>query len=92
VLFADTVTYENESGAQITFNTVGHGKGFYFTGGTYSEITYAATDKGMHLYDSNGEILTVNRGKTYIGYMKSSALEGFKESLTINIERRQQTN
>ncbi len=82
VLFSDTVTYETESGTEMELKTGSSGKGYYFTEGTYTEITYSVDNNGvMSLLGSTGEKLTVNRGKTYIGYLKSSSYKSFTESL-----------
>ena len=83
ILFSDTVTYENEFGKEIDIDVDGPGKGFYFTNGSYTPITYSsADDQGLCFYDSVGEKLKINRGKTYIGYMKSSMYENFKNTIS----------
>ena len=71
---------ENESGTQFELQTDVGGRGYAFTEGSYKEITYSISEKdGLCLYDKEGEKLTINRGKTYIGILKSSMLENFKE-------------
>lgn len=82
VLFSDTVTYETEDGNSMQLITTGSGKGYYFTEGTYVEITYYVNDGGdLSFNNKNGEKLTINRGKTYIGYLKSSVYKSFSESI-----------
>ena len=76
VLFADSVTYDNVSCSQMVMDTIGSGQGFLFTAGTSEEINWTSTSAGvLTLYNANGEKLTVNRGNTYISYMKSSQME-----------------
>nr|MBE6545446.1 DUF3048 domain-containing protein [Oscillospiraceae bacterium] len=73
VLFADSVTYDKSEYSQIVVDTIGSGKGYYFTEGTATEIYWTATAAGlMTFYSAKGEKLTVNRGSSYICYMKSS--------------------
>ncbi len=76
VLFADSVTYEGVGGSQMVMNTVGSGMGFYFTEGTVMNISWSGdTDGGLKIFDESGNLLTVNRGNTYLGFMKSSRLQ-----------------
>ncbi len=73
VLFADSVTYDNSSCNQMVMDTIGDGSGFYFTGGSYTEIKWTATSGGiMTFYSPDGNKLTVNRGTNYISFVKSS--------------------
>ena len=76
VLFADSVTYETTSGEEMVMNTATCGTGYYFTAGTLCSITWCADDNGnMTISDSSGDILTVNRGRTYIAFVKSSRIQ-----------------
>lgn len=76
VLFANSITYENFDGEQMVMNTVGQGVGYYFTSGTATSITWSAdADGNMTFFDESGEKLTVNRGNTYISFVKSSKVE-----------------
>ena len=73
ILFADSVTYDNFKGCQTIVNTIGKGSGFYLTEGTYTEIIWSATKEGtMTFFLPDGTRLTVNRGTSYICYVKSS--------------------
>ena len=73
ILFADSVTYDNSDGSQMVMDTIGSGSGFYITEGSYTAIKWVATDSGvMSFYLATGERLTVNRGNSYICYLKSS--------------------
>jgi len=54
-------------------NTAGGGRGYYATGGGYTEITWSVDEGGnLIFWDEDGAKLTVNRGRTYIGYFISS--------------------
>ena len=80
ILFADSVTYDNQNGTQMVMNTIGAGSGYYLTNGTYTRINYTSSQSGsMTLYSETGEQLTINRGEIYIRYLKSS----MKNSITI---------
>lgn len=81
VLFADTVTYENASGSEMVMNTATCGTGYYVTGGTAMNIRWEAGAGGaMVFYNEAGERLTVNRGNSYIGFIKSSLTDTVKFS------------
>ena len=81
VLFADSVTYDNFDGCQMVLNTVGSGVGYYITEGSYTEIKWSSTISGALLFClSNGEKLTVNRGNSYICYIKSSKINNISFS------------
>ena len=76
VLFADSVTYENPDGEQMVMNTVSGGTGYYMTHGTISDFTWSADiDGNMTFLDNAGAKLTVNRGNTYIAFVKSSKMQ-----------------
>ena len=81
VLFADSVTYENENGSELVMNTTGGGKGIYINSGTAKSITWSADPLGnMTFYDEFGAQLTVNRGNVYVGFMKSADSSAVKIS------------
>ncbi len=76
ILFADSVTYEGVSGAQTVMNTIGNGDGYYFTNGSAIKIKWQSDLEGnLMLTDESGTPLTINRGKSYIGFVKSSRPE-----------------
>ena len=80
ILFSDSVTYETADDSELILDTAG-GEGLYFTNGAYERILWSVDDSGKLVFtDDNGEILTVNRGKSYISFFKSSA----KASVKIN--------
>ena len=73
ILFADSITYDKFECSQMVMDTIGSGTGYYITEGTYTTIKWIATENGvMSFYLSTGERLTVNRGNSYICYLKSS--------------------
>ncbi len=81
VLFADTVTYESASGSEMIMNTMSTGSGYYVHGGTAKAIKWEVNSTGnMTFYTAAGEKLTVNRGTSYIGFLKSSLQNSFKFS------------
>ena len=81
VLFADSVTYEGEGGSEMVMNTTGSGKGVYLTAGTAQNISWISDASGaMTFLDESGKILTVNRGTSYIGFVKSAKMNDVKFS------------
>ncbi len=73
ILFSDSVTYEGMDSAQTVINTIGKGCGYYFTNGSAINIEWTSdADGNLSFFTSDGEILTVNRGNSYIAYVKSS--------------------
>lgn len=81
VLFADSVTYEDESGSEMVMNTTGSGKGVYMTNATAKNITWISDAAGnLSFFDENGQALVVNRGTSYIGFVKSAKLSEVKFS------------
>ena len=81
VLFADSITYEDENGIETVINTGGGGKGIYMTNSTAKNITWMSDSSGnLSFLDENGHVLTVNRGTSYIGFVKSARLADVKFS------------
>lgn len=73
LLFADSATYENENTTTTVIETSTSGKGIYATGGGHTEFTWQMNaDGNLEFRGSDGEILAVNRGTSYICYVKSS--------------------
>ncbi len=73
VLFADALTYELSSGTETVIETAKKGSGYYITGGTLTEIRWEVDANNKLIFKNlTGNILTVNRGNSYIGYYKSS--------------------
>ena len=73
VLFADSVTYDNSDGTNLVMNTIGYGKGYYITKGSFCTIKWESNVNGeLEFFTTDGENLVVNRGQSYIAYLKSS--------------------
>ena len=72
VLFADSVTYETCVGTELVMNTLGTGSGYYMTNGTYAPIKWVADGDTMTFYDENDNKLEINRGTSYIAFVKST--------------------
>ena len=73
VLFADSTTYERSSGVQTVIATASSGSGYYFSRGKATEIRWQVKDGNILFTTLDGTELTVNRGKSFIGYYKSSS-------------------
>ena len=78
ILFADSTTYERSSGIQTVIETSTSGSGYYCTGGDAKEIRWHASDGNITFEDLDGNPLICNRGTTYMGYFKSSAMDGVR--------------
>ena len=73
VLYADATTYETEGYTETVLNTTKGGKGIYCTDGRYVNIRWSLDENGELLFtNESGEKLTVNRGESYISFVKSS--------------------
>lgn len=73
ILFADSRISYTEAGEAFEMNTQGGGKGYYLSGGRYSQILWKTDESGSLVFtDTEGNRLNVNRGKSYIGYFISS--------------------
>lgn len=74
VLFADSATYDNSNGTRLVMNTIGSGDGYYFTNGTVIEIKWSSDLDGNFSFTlTDGSPLVINRGISYIAYVKTSA-------------------
>ncbi len=71
ILYSDSATYETASGTEFAL-TLSGGTGMLVTGGTEREITWTFSGGSLALYDAEGNPLTVNRGSSYIGFVKVS--------------------
>ena len=81
LLFADSITYESKEASELVMNTAGSGEGSYVRCGTYVKILWSTDTSGNLVFKTeNGETLTVNRGCSYIGVLKSSCMEDVKFS------------
>lgn len=73
ILYADSTTYESADTTQLILDTYSRGKGIYMTDGQYVEIAWEKDLSGnLVFYSADGERLYVNRGSSYISFVKSS--------------------
>ena len=73
ILYANSTTHETEDNTQLILDTYTKGSGIYSTNGCYIEITWEKDASGnLVFYDLDGERLNVNRGTSYISFVKSS--------------------
>lgn len=73
VIFADSITYESKDACELVVNTLGAGDGYYITGGTHVKIAWSTDASGNLIFTTeDGATLSVNRGTSYIGVVKSS--------------------
>ncbi len=71
VLFSDSATYETAEGTEFELLLKG-GSGMYMTDGTMQNVSWTFLDGVFSFFDADGNPLTVNRGSSYIGFMKIS--------------------
>ena len=80
ILCASSIVYESEEKKTLDLVMEDGGSGYYLSGGTYAKITWKYAEDGtLDFYDESGNILTVNRGTSYIGFVTAGA----KDSVTI---------
>jgi hypothetical protein len=73
ILYANSTTYETANNTQFILDTAGSGSGVYITGGTSMNIKWERDVKGnLTFLTENGEKLLINRGTSYISFVKSS--------------------
>ena len=75
ILFADSTTYETCDYTETVLETAGEGYGKYATLGKIIDITWRVNQGQLTFYDSEGNELIINRGTSYISYMKSSFIQ-----------------
>ena len=78
LVFCDSSAQQTASGENtLAMTLAGSGSALYISGGTVGEITWRkdASSSMISFYDSNGQQLTIARGNTYIGILKSSSIE-----------------
>ncbi len=69
ILYSDSATYETASGTEFAL-TLSGGSGMLVTDGTERTVSWSFTDGTLALSDADGNPLTVNRGSTYVGFVK----------------------
>jgi len=75
VLSSDSVTYETENATETIMDTKKGGVGYYATGGKMVKILWETDIDGNLVFKGeDGNILTVNRGISYISFIKSSKI------------------
>ena len=71
VLSCDCATYESANGSEFSL-TLNGGNGTYFSDGTAHDVTWTMENGVFTLLDADGNRLTVNRGVTYVGFVRVS--------------------
>lgn len=81
VLFADSTTYETSDSTQLILNTLEGGKGYYISNGAFCDITWSRDTSGnLVFFSHDGSKLIINRGTSYIAFVKSSVESTVKVS------------
>ena len=79
ILYSDSTTYESAETTQLVMDTYSRGNGVYMTDGKYIDIYWEKDSSGaLVFYNESGDVLEVNRGTTYIGFVKSSMKSSVK--------------
>lgn len=72
ILFADSTTYETDKYTETVLD-LSCGEGLYFTNGKATKILWSHTEEGSFVFlDQFGVELLVNRGTSYISFVKAS--------------------
>ena len=77
VLSSDCATFETENGSEFSLILNG-GKGKLITDGTSRDVIWTMENGSFSLFDADGNKLTVNRGTTYIGFIRVSDQNALK--------------
>ena len=72
ILLADSVTYESALGSELVMKTNERGRGYYLTNDSCTEIKWVTEGSSMMFYDEDDNKLTINRGNSYIAFVKST--------------------
>ena len=73
VLNSDTITYENANGSTLELAMENGGTGIWCSEGKREEIRWSMSQDGQFTFtDKDGRPLEVNRGVSYIGFVKVS--------------------
>ena len=81
LLFTDTMTYEGTTSTEMVMNTIGSGTGYYISEGVGQAITWESDATGsLTFYDESENKLIVNRGNSYLGFVKSAKTSDIKIS------------
>ena len=78
VLLADSITYETADGTELVMRTDGSGIGYYLTGGTYTQFKWIYENGNMIFYDEHDNKLTVNRGTSYLSFVKTTKADAIR--------------
>ena len=75
VLLQNVSFTQLDKNGYLTYNVIGSGSGYYVTNGKAVPITWSkGSETGMtHFYNSEGQEISINRGKTYIGIVPSDS-------------------
>jgi hypothetical protein len=81
ILYANSTTYETEENTELILDTYTKGSGIYASNGKYVEMTWERDFSGNLIFlDAEGNRLTVNRGTSYIAFVKASSKSSVKIS------------
>ncbi len=81
ILSADSATYETESNTEMILDTSKGGNGKYISRGAVIDISWSTDASGNILFhDLSGNKLAINRGTSYISFVKASASSSVKIS------------
>ncbi len=74
IYFCETGRITGDASLRIEVGTIGEGKGFYATKGTYIPITWKkeSYESPTKFYDAEGNLLLINRGKTFVSVCPTS--------------------
>ena len=80
VLLQNVSFSQLDKNGYLTYNVIGSGSGYYITNGKAVPITWSkGSETGMtHFYGADGQEISINRGKTYIGLVPSDSWDKVK--------------
>ena len=72
LLYANSTIYESSDFTECVLDTTSGGTGIYASRGTVQQISWEFTEGKLTFKDETGSQLIVNRGSSFISYVKSS--------------------
>lgn len=68
LLVCESSVYHKVTGTELDVHPENGGRGYYLSNGRYEDIRFATDSEGrLCFFDAQGNLLTVNAGKSYIG-------------------------
>lgn len=72
ILLSDATTHETAGGSELVVDTLSGGRGYYISEGKKTEILWSVDENSNYKFQTlDGNLLSVNKGNSYITFYKS---------------------